>query len=242
MKNPPERQQLNLWPTTLGVYQWGEAAGANPLLARVFGAMRATQQLQHAEDGAPAGPRHFFASGDDLLQRIQLPEWQALVRFIVEGIRDTAVAANGGWQDAHGQGPAFNISLQGIWFQVSNRGVHHDIHTHGNCSWSGVYCVQVDEDAARCAHEVFGALNGVTRFYGPHFQQLGGAHMDLGAAYLQRPHTDIAPRPGQLVVFPAWLPHQAMPYEGGQDRIIVSFNASIHAAQGGDQRHAYARG
>ena len=230
----PEREQRKLWSTTLGVYRWPQAEAANEVLARVFGAMRALQT-----DG---GKPHFFASGDDLLQRITLPEWQTLVRFIVEGLRDTVIAANGGWRDEHGQSPAFNIALEGVWCQISNRGVHHDIHTHGNCSWSGVYCVQVDEDAQRCTHEVFGALNGVTRFYGPHFNQLGGAHMDLGSAYLQQPHQDIAPRPGQLVVFPAWLAHQAMPYEGRQDRIIVSFNASVHAAQGSNQRHGYGRG
>jgi hypothetical protein len=33
-----------------------------------------------------------------------------------------------------------------------------------------------------------------------------------------------------------------MPYEGRQDRIIVSFNASVHAAQGSNQRHGYGRG
>ena len=238
MPHPPARQQLALWPTPMGVYQWSEAPDANPLLARVFGAMRATQSLQRPGEASP----HFFASSDDLQQRIALPEWQALVGFIVLGLRDTVMAANGGWLDAQGQSPAFQIALEGLWFQISNRGVHHDIHTHGNCSWSGVYCVQVDDEARRCAHEVFGALNGVTRFYGPHFQHLGGAHMDLGSAYLQQPHTDIAPKPGQLVVFPAWLAHQAMPYAGEQDRIIVSFNASVHAAQGGNQRHAYGRG
>lgn len=233
---PPPRQQLQLWPTTLGIYQWPQAAEANAVLARVFAAMRATRALQGG-----TGPTHFFASDDDLLQRIELPEWQALVRFIVEGVRDAAASANGGWQDGTGQGPALQIAIEGIWFQIGNRGVHHDIHTHGNCSWSGVYCVQVDDDALRSTHEVFGALNGVTRFYGPYSQHLGGARMDLGAAYLQQAHTDIAPRPGQLVVFPAWLPHQAMPYEGERDRIIVSFNASIHAAPGSRVQPGYAR-
>lgn len=236
MPAPAARPPLKLWPTTLGLYQWADAEPANALLARVFGAMRATQSL---EQSAPSA--HFFASSDDLLRRIELPEWQALVRFIVEGLRDTVVDANGGWGQEP-PGPAFQIALEGIWFQIGNRGVHHDIHTHGNCSWSGVYCVQVDADEQRRSHAVYGELNGVTRFYGPHFNQLGGAHMDLGSAYLQQPHTDIAPRPGQLVVFPAWLPHQAMPYEGEQDRIIVSFNASVHAAQGSNQRHRYDRG
>jgi hypothetical protein len=64
----------------------------------------------------------------------------------------------------------------------------------------------------------------------------------MGSAYLQQPHIDLAPRPGQLLVFPSWLAHQALPYEGSRERVIVSFNASVHAAQGSNQRHAYARG
>jgi hypothetical protein len=42
------------------------------------------------------------------------------------------------------------------------------------------------------------------------------------------------------VVFPSWLAHQAMPYEGEQDRIILSFNVSVHAATGHDEVHSYA--
>jgi len=86
------------------------------------------------------------------------------------------------------------------------------VHTHGNASWSAVYLVQVDDEAERVAHPVYGVANGVTRFYGPPFQALGGAHVDLGNAYLQPPHLDVAPVPGKLVLFPAWLSHQALPY------------------------------
>jgi hypothetical protein len=64
--------------------------------------------------------------------------------------------------------------------------------------------------------------------------------MDFGNAYLQNAHLDIEPLPGQLVVFPSWLPHQAMPYHGTADRVIVSFNVSVHAAGGSDQLHGYA--
>ena len=46
--------------------------------------------------------------------------------------------------------------------------------------------------------------------------------------------------PGQLVVFPSWLPHQALPYDGAAERIVVSFNASVHAAAGSDRLHGYA--
>ena len=49
---------------------------------------------------------------------------------------------------------------------------------------------------------------------------------------------DIEPIPGQLVLFPSWLAHQALPYSGEKERVIISFNASVHGAQG-DQLHSY---
>ncbi len=226
---------LELWPTPLGVHRWARAEQVNPLLARVLGSLRAVAQAQAADGAAPAG---FFASDDDLLQRIRLPEWQDLVRFIVDSLHATVLHANrGAWPQP---APALQVHLRGMWFQVANQGASHDVHTHGNCSWSGVYCVQVDEHARRIADPLFGERNGVTRFYGPRFAQLGGAHVDLGNAYLQSAHVDFAPLPGQLIVFPSWLAHQAMAYRGERDRIIVSFNASVHAAHGGDQLHGYA--
>ena len=226
-----------LWPTPLGVHRFDAAEAINPLLVRVFGALRATQS--HARGEAPDAA--FFASDDDLLQRIRLPEWQTLLRFIVGSLRDTVTQANrGAWPAAGGaQGLDLRLAIEGMWFQTSNRGAFHEVHTHGNCSWSGLYCVQVDADPQRVAHSTHGARNGVTRFYGPPFQQLGGAHVDLGNAYLQPPQVEVAPLPGQLVLFPSWLAHQALPYEGTLDRVIVSFNASVHAAQGGDRLHGY---
>ena len=104
---------------------------------------------------------------------------------------------------------------------------------------SGVYYVQVDPAAQRVRHPALGALNGATRFYGPWHQALGGAYMDMGNAFLQQGTRDVMPEAGTLVMFPAFLQHKAMPYEGELDRIIVSFNAQFHAA-GGDQIFDYA--
>ncbi len=223
---------LQLWPTPLGIHRFAKADEINALLLRVFAALRFGDEQGQA-------PKAFYASRDDLLQRIQLPEWQQMLRFFVDSLRDTVAAANqGAWPEA---APAMQIALRGVWFQISNQAAHHDVHTHGNCSWSGVYCVQVDAPAQRRSHPVLGEHNGVTRFYGPHFNHLAGAYADFGNAYLQSPHLDVEPVPGQLVLFPSWLAHQAMSYQGSLDRVIVSFNASIHAASGSDQLQVYAR-
>jgi hypothetical protein len=80
---------LQLWSTPLGLHRLAQADEINPLLVRVFRTMRATD-----ERADPAAA--FYASRDDLLQRIRLPEWEQLVRFIVDGIRQTVVLANQG--------------------------------------------------------------------------------------------------------------------------------------------------
>ena len=175
--------------------------------------------------------------GSDLLTRVKLPEWQGFVRFLVDSLRDTATQANrDAWPAA---GIDLRVAIEGMWFQCSNEGAFHEVHTHGNCSWSGVYVVHVDDETTRGRHPVYGESNGCTRFYGPYFAASAGAHADLGNAYLQPSHIELPPVSGQLIVFPSWLPHQAMPYRGDAERIVVSFNASLHAARGGDRLHGY---
>lgn len=222
----------SLWPTPLGVERYADFEELNRLLVRVFGVIRAAQL--HARG---ARQEAFFASTDDLLRRVDLPEWHEFLKFLIRCVRDTVTLANrSAW-------PApsvdLTIAIEGMWFQCANRGAFHDLHTHGNCSWSGVYVVQVDEPASRAAHPVYGAANGVTRLYGPSFAALAGGHADLGNAYLQPPHIDIEPVPGQLVLFPSWLAHQALPYDGDSERIIISLNASVHAQNQSDELHAY---
>ncbi|MCX7602300.1 MAG: 2OG-Fe(II) oxygenase family protein, partial [Meiothermus sp.] len=55
---------------------------------------------------------------------------------------------------------------------------------------------------------------------------------DLGNAFMQQSTFDVTPEEGVLVVFPSWLLHKAMPYDGERDRVIISFNAQVHGEQG----------
>ncbi|MEA2192021.1 MAG: hypothetical protein QOI73_2142 [Solirubrobacteraceae bacterium] len=220
-----------LWPTPIGLHRFADADAVNPLLVKAFEQGRDAQRSKRGEQ-----PQSFFASDDDLLHRVKLPEWQDLVRFFVASLGETAKNAN---REAWGgQEMELKVGIEGMWFQTSRDGAFHDVHTHGNCSWSAVYIVQIDEPEQRVRHPVYGPANGVTRLYGPHFTALGGAFVDIGNAYLQPPSHDIDPVAGQLLLFPSWLAHQALPYDGDKERIIVSFNASIHGAQG-DQLHGY---
>ena len=219
-----------LWAIPLATAKFEQAADVNPVLARIFQAMRATDVQQDPQ-------ARFYSSRDDLLQRIEVPEFQALMQFIVNALQKTVSAVNANVWPAGRM--AMQLQLAGCWFQIQNGEAFHDVHTHGNCSWSGVYYVQTDPAASRMRHPTLGALNGATRFYGPWHQYLGGAYVDMGNAFLQQSTRDVMPEAGTLVMFPAFLQHKAMPYEGEQDRIIVSFNAQFHAA-GGNQIFDYA--
>lgn len=221
------------WPVPLEIHQHEAPQDINPTLARAFQAMRATDLAQSAP-GQPLAA--FYASNDQLLERVKLPEFQSLISFIAQALQKTIMTANSGvWPPGR---MALQLQMVGCWFQIQNGMAFHDVHTHGNCSWSGVYYVQCDPDEQRRAHPQLGDMNGVTRFYGPYSQWLGGAHMDVGNAYLQKNTLDVQPVPGRLVLFPSYLAHKAMPYAGNDERIIVSFNAQVHAA-GGDQLFKY---
>jgi uncharacterized protein (TIGR02466 family) len=220
-----------LWPTPIGLHGYAAAAKLHPVLLDVFAELRAAQQRERGEKPGP-----FFASDDDLTERVQADEFRDFVRFLVHSLGETVKKANGeAWG---GRSLDLRVGFQGMWFQCSRDGAFHDVHTHGNCSWSAAYIVQIDEPEQRVSHPVYGAANGVTRLYGPHFTAMAGAFTDVGNAYLQPPHLDIEPVPGRLLLFPSWLAHKAMPYDGEKERIIISFNASIHASEG-DQMHGY---
>lgn len=225
-------EPLDLWPTYIGVHQYGAAETVNPLFVRIFNTMRVTDYEVSSSD------HQFYASRDDLLHRVQLDEWNDFLNFSVASVRDTSRLANNSvWPDSSVD---LQIEIKGIWFQISNGGSHHDVHTHGNCSWSAVYVVDVDPFDLRTSNKTYLAMNGVTRFYGPFHDRLGGAYADYGNAYLQNSTVDFDPIPGRMIVFPSWLPHQAMPYQGERNRIIISFNAGVSRVGHNNELSRYA--
>jgi hypothetical protein len=221
-----------LWPTPLLRRTLDTHASVNAELVELFYQHRKTDLEAR---GVKAG--NLYSSSDDLLQRYGHTALGDLFAFVSNSVFEVAQVMNASiWQRVGAT--QLQMHVVGAWFQIQNRYGFHDIHNHGNCSWSGVYYVQIDSLERRREHATLGALNGVTRFYGHQLGLLGGAHMDLGNAYLQHSHFDVEPQQGTLIVFPSWLNHKAMPYDGDKDRIVISFNAQVHGKQG-DQAFEY---
>ncbi len=211
-----------LWPTPILVKKFEGHGAVNAELVRLF----------YSEVASRGGMRgNVYSSSDDLLERHQHPALQALFGFVSGSVFEVAQTLNAPLWQRIGAGK-LQMHVVGAWFQIQNRYGFHDIHNHGNCSWSGVYYVQIDPAERRRQHPVLGVLNGITRFYSQQLNLLGGAHMDMGNTYMQQSTFDVTPEEGLLVVFPSWLLHKAMPYDGEKDRIIISFNAQIHGEGG----------
>lgn len=211
-----------LWPTPILVKKFDPHGPVNAELVRLF----------YEEVAARGGMRrNVYSSSDDLLERYQHPALGSLFGFVSGSVFEVAQAMNSAIWGRSGAGK-LQMRVVGAWFQIQNRHGFHDIHNHGNCSWSGVYYVQIDPAERRRQHPALGVLNGITRFYSQQLNLLGGAYMDLGNAYMQQSTFDVTPEEGLLVVFPSWLLHKAMPYDGEKDRIIISFNAQIHGEGG----------
>jgi uncharacterized protein (TIGR02466 family) len=107
-----------------------------------------------------------------------------------------------------------NIYLS-AWANVLRRGDYFTPHTHSNSVWSLVLYV----DAGDSSRDAGGALAlrdpraGAGLVHGP-----TNAH-DTACTFT------LFPRTGMLVVFPAWLVHWVVPYQGERPRISIALNA-----------------
>jgi hypothetical protein len=117
------------------------------------------------------------------------------------------------------------------WFHITRRGGFFGAHNHPNHSWSGVYCVQHDGDDPDTD-------SGKLTFLNPHMTST--MYIDWATANLKDPFRRspmmLRLKPGQLVLFPSWLLHEVLPYDGDKLRITVAFNARFRYA-GDVQKH-----
>lgn len=216
-KNP---NIIKLWPVTLLTRRFAHHQKVNPVLLDLFYAHRDKEQRS---------PKLFFASRDDLLKQYPLHrELGELTDFIGESIMEVAKDANAHLWQANDK---VKINITGLWFQITNGHAFQETHVHGNCSWSGVYYVRAGDSSSSPESHAGKQPNGVTRLYGPHMEYMAGGHGDYGNYYLQDSSWDSYPQDGKLVVFPSHIKHMPFPYNGDEDRVIVSFHAQVFASK-----------
>ena len=102
------------------------------------------------------------------------------------------------------------------WYHITKTGGYHDKHDHTHSSFSAIYFLDVTE----CGYK-----DGSIRFYKP-FKTTMPVD-DIGLNWVQNDMVDFIPKSGQIVIFPGFLEHSAIPYHGKSDRYVIAVNAKI---------------
>jgi uncharacterized protein (TIGR02466 family) len=141
---------------------------------------------------------------------------QTLNSFLSELIVTVATETNQGFwpEDAD-----VDATITESWYHITKNGGYHDAHSHPNCSWCGIYYLDPGEAD-------FNQKSGVNRFYDPRVN--ADHYLDAGSQYLNSTGIwDIEPVEGQVIIFPSYLKHSALPYFGQSDRVVIAFNARV---------------
>lgn len=141
---------------------------------------------------------------------------QTLKQFLEELILTVAADVNAAhWPDD----ADVQVDIIESWYHITRHGGFHDAHSHPNCSWCGIYYLSPGDSD-------FQTRSGLNRFYDPrvnaeHYQDAGTAYLSAHGVF------DMEPKEGQIVLFPSYLKHSALPYFGDADRVVIAFNAQL---------------
>lgn len=185
-------------------------------LTKLIYADIAASNKQVKSDIATTAKAHLAESELDFLARDDA-NLQTLNVYLSDLITSIASEVNAGFwpEDAQAQ-----TTITESWYHVTQNGGYHDAHSHPNCSWCGIYYIDVGEAN-------FAQRNGLNRFYDPRVN--ADHYLDAGSQYLNGTGIfDIEPVNAQVVIFPSYLKHSALPYFGKKDRVIIAFNAQVN--------------
>lgn len=208
-------EDMQCWHSSLFISQY-------PLLAQEKAAWRQyiddccdAQTEDIASLVAVAAKRGLKESDFDFLNHAP-GSFDNLKSFFVEAVEMAAWQCNADCWTADAQ---LAVDVVESWYHVSHFGAVHDAHTHPNCSWCGIFCIDSGEAGEQ--------KGGANRFYDPRTN--AAAYMDAGNAYLDAEgFWDIYPKSGQLIIFPAFLRHSALAYFSDVARVVLAFNCQVH--------------
>jgi uncharacterized protein (TIGR02466 family) len=100
------------------------------------------------------------------------------------------------------------------WANMNRAGDYNSLHNHPQQHLAAVYYVKASPLGSN------GAPDGLLELRDPRPAAGFYAHPAMFNAYPVR----IAPEPGMLVIFPAWIDHMVHPHRGAEDRISLAIN------------------
>ena len=141
--------------------------------------------------------------------------------FMVKSFFETAKEANKEYLNL-AEKSELAVTFTDSWFIHYEKGGFVVPHSHGQCSWCCVYYLQIGKGSSK--------INGGTYFQKP-TQSRGTS--DFGSYYNKFLHTNFEPVEGKMYIWPNHIMHGSYPYDGDEDRIIISANAQISIMKDG---------
>jgi len=204
---------MPVWPVMMYDFQWPEHQQYQADLKQVC------QDLEQANSHsgvAPDAKRGLYESRFDFCDQDH-PAVQAWTAWCKQCVFEAAVHSCGQHWPPN---MSVIVEFHESWCHITRNGGYHDVHIHPNSSWSAIYYLD-------CGDMSMPTRNGINRFFRPY----NTSYTDGGQAWMTANTTiDIAAEPGQLIVFPSWIQHSALPYHGEQERFILSFNSRVRLA------------
>ncbi len=109
------------------------------------------------------------------------------------------------------------LEMSAFWLNIMGEGGHHSFHLHPLSTVSGTFYLQVPPGS------------GEFKFEDPRLASfMASPPRKPGARLANRRFVDLAPRPGDLVLFESWLKHEVVANRAKRERISVSFNYDWH--------------
>lgn len=204
---------LPLWPIMMYHFQWPEHLRYQADLRQVC---QDLEQAGHHSHVALQAKRGLYESAFDFCEHTH-PAVQAWATWVKQCVFESAVHSCGTQWPADS---SIVVELHESWCHITRDGGYHDVHIHANSSWSAIYYLD-------CGNMSMPDRNGINRFLRPYHP----SYTDAGQIWVTSNSTiDIAAENGQLIVFPSWLQHSALPYHGAQERYVLSVNSRVQLA------------
>ena len=108
-----------------------------------------------------------------------------------------------------------NIRIKEMWAIINKEGNFNVLHTHPNCYLSAAYYVKAPENCGRFQVE---DPNIAKRHSYPEILAKNELNSEVAGINISE---------GDLLIFPAYLPHKVKKNESNKDRIVISFNVDI---------------
>jgi|SRR5688572_5668333 len=165
----------------------------------------------HAKHGLYESPFNFFHSPEPVIQELR--------QFCAQAVGEMIFAMNRHINGDKFQLGRINVDLFESWIHITRDGGYHDSHVHPNCSWCGIYYIDIGDVTVN-------PPNGCNRFYPPTML----IYEDLGSVVCPLNPVHPPPEDGKLILFPSHIRHSGLLYHGKRDRILASFNARVNRA------------